>query len=86
MRKEEKEASCSMVEKKDEHVYLFETASADIKLVEKNMHDKDIIPQILLFHLQQGIEKLLKSLISSAGNRFPRVHDILNPGILPIHQ
>ncbi len=51
-------------------------ASADIKLVEKNMHDKDIIPQILLFHLQQGAEKLLKSLISAAGKKFPRAHDI----------
>lgn len=51
-------------------------ASVNIKLVEKNIDDKDIIPQILLFHLQQGAEKLLKSLISAEGKKFSRVHDI----------
>lgn len=65
-----------MVENKSEHIFLFEMASADIKLVEKNMRDKEIIPQILLFHLQQGAEKLLKSLISARGKKFPKVHDI----------
>lgn len=55
---------------------LLELASADLKLVEKNLYDREIRPQILLFHLQQAVEKLLKSLLAYHGIKFPKVHDI----------
>jgi len=65
-----------MVHKKEEHVFLFELACADLKLVEKNRGDADITPQLLLFHLQQAAEKFLKSLLSFNGIMFPKIHDI----------
>lgn len=59
-----------------EHDVLFELCDADLKLVEKNMHDKDIRKQLLLFHLQQAVEKFLKALLSFKNIKFPKVHDI----------
>lgn len=65
-----------MQAKKKEHSAFFELGCADLKLVEKNLGDKDIREQLLLFHLQQAAEKLLKSLLSLKQIKFPRVHDI----------
>lgn len=65
-----------MVNKKQEYLHLFEIACADLKLVEKNAADKDIHEYILLFHLQQAVEKLLKALLSYHQIEFPRTHDI----------
>lgn len=59
-----------------EHEALFTLALADLVLVEKNLGDPDIRPQILLFHLQQAAEKFLKALLSFSGLRFPRTHDL----------
>lgn len=59
-----------------EYEAFFDLALADLVLVEKNLKDPDIRPQILLFHLQQAAEKLLKALLSFRGLRFPRTHDI----------
>lgn len=64
------------MEIKEEYLILFELACADLKLVEKNLGDKDIRQQILLFHLQQATEKFLKSLLSLHHVKFPKIHDI----------
>lgn len=64
------------MESKEEYLTLFELGCADLKLVEKNLGDKDIRQQLLLFHLQQAIEKFLKSLLSLKKIKFPKVHDI----------
>jgi HEPN domain-containing protein len=61
---------------KREHEALFELAAADLILVAKNLGDPEIRPQLLFFHLQQAVEKFLKSLLSFYGQRFPRTHDI----------
>lgn len=61
---------------KREHEALFELAAADLILVAKNLGDPEIRPQLLFFHLQQAVEKFLKSLLSFYGQRFPRIHDI----------
>lgn len=63
-----------------EYEAFFDLALADLVLVEKNLKDPDIRPQILLFHLQQAAEKLLKALLSFRGLRFPG-HTIL-PNLL----
>lgn len=59
-----------------EHVALFELGCDDLKLVEKNVGDEDIRERLLLFHLQQAVEKFLKSLLSQKNIRFQKVHDI----------
>lgn len=51
-------------------------AEQDITLVRKNMDDDDIADETLLFHLQQAIEKALKSLLSSKKISFGKIHDI----------
>jgi HEPN domain-containing protein len=61
---------------KEEYRALFDLGCEDLKLVEKNLKDKEIREQILLFHLQQAVEKFLKSLISLNHVRFPKIHDI----------
>ena len=64
------------MESKEEYLALFELACADLKLVEKNLKDREIMEQILLFHLQQAVEKFLKSLLSFRHIEFPKVHDV----------
>jgi len=55
---------------KREHFALFELGRADLKLVERNLDDEEIRRQLLLFHLQQAVERFLKSLLSSKNVRF----------------
>jgi len=64
------------MENKEEYSALFELGCADLKLVEKNLKDKEIREQILLFHLQQAVEKFLKALLSFQHIEFPKIHDI----------
>jgi HEPN domain-containing protein len=61
---------------KEEYLALFELGRADLKLVEKNIKEKDIREQLLLFHLQQAVEKFLKALLSLHQVEFPRIHDL----------
>lgn len=61
---------------REEYLVLFELACADLKLVESTLENKDIREQLLLFHLQQAVEKFLKSLLSLQHIRFPKIHDI----------
>jgi len=59
-----------------EHEMLINLAEGDILLVKKNVGDEEIRENILLFHLQQAVEKLLKALLSWKNVVFPRTHDI----------
>ncbi len=59
-----------------EHLALFELGCADLKLVERNLNDEEISRQLLLFHLQQAVEKFLKTLLSSKQITFPKINDI----------
>ena len=61
---------------KEEYLALFELGCADLKLVEKNLQEKEIREQLLLFHLQQAVEKFLKALFSLRQVKFPKIHDI----------
>lgn len=60
----------------EEFENFFILACKDLKLVEKNLDDAEISQQILLFHLQQAVEKFLKALLSKKNIKFPRTHDI----------
>lgn len=64
-----------MINKK-EHEILYKLGIEDLKLVEKNVDDPDIRQQLLLFHLQQAVEKFLKALLSYLCIKYPKVHDI----------
>lgn len=64
------------MKKMQEFENFFELGVADLKLVEKNLNDQEIRQQLLLFHLQQAVEKFLKTLLSKANIKFPKVHDI----------
>lgn len=61
---------------KEEYLALFELGCADLKLVEKNLQEKEIREQLLLFHLQQAVEKFLKALLALRQVKFPRIHDL----------
>lgn len=64
------------MEAKEEYLAIFELGCADLKLVEKNLQDKEIREQLLLFHLQQAVEKFFKALLSFHNTKFPKIHDI----------
>jgi len=51
-------------------------AKGDFKIAEKNADDPEIDTEIIYFHLQQCVEKLLKSLLSLNNVDFPKIHDI----------
>lgn len=57
---------------------LFEKAKADFKaarILMDNVKDEDD-QSIILFHLQQAVEKSLKAILSHNNIEFPRTHDI----------
>lgn len=57
---------------------LFDKAKCDYSIALKIEGDNDIPGWIdgCCYHLQQGIEKLLKFMINTLGGRFDRTHDI----------
>jgi HEPN domain-containing protein len=57
---------------------LFKKADADLALVEHvlTLEDKPIDVDIIFFHLQQAVEKYLKTLVCFNGVHFEKIHDI----------
>ncbi len=51
-------------------------AKQDLVLVEQVINNPDVSDEIKHFHLQQSVEKALKSLLSFKGVQFPKTHDI----------
>ncbi len=51
-------------------------AKQDLVLVEQVINNPDVSDEIKYFHLQQSVEKALKSLLSFKGVQFPKTHDI----------
>lgn len=55
--------------------YWFNLADHDIEasliLIKENGH-----PEIIIYHLHQAIEKILKGLILKEGEKFPYIHDL----------
>lgn len=59
-----------------QHEVFLSKAKQDIKLVERVIDDPTIASEIKYFHLQQSVEKALKSLLSFKGIQFPKSHDL----------
>ena len=51
-------------------------AKQDFALVHEVMGNNNVAPEIMLFHIQQGVEKLIKALFSFHSVRFPKIHDL----------
>jgi HEPN domain-containing protein len=51
-------------------------ARQDISLVHEVMGNNNVAPEIMLFHIQQCVEKLIKALFSFHSVRFPKTHDL----------
>lgn len=61
--------------KQQYEVFLIK-AKQDLVLVEQVINNPDVSDEIKHFHLQQSVEKALKSLLSFKGVQFPKTHDI----------
>ncbi len=51
-------------------------AKQDIALVHEVIGNNNVAPEIMLFHIQQCVEKLIKVLFSFNSVRFPKTHDL----------
>ena len=51
-------------------------AKQDISLVHEVMGNNNVAPEIMLFHIQQSVEKLIKALFTFHSVRFPKTHDL----------
>jgi len=45
-------------------------------LVKKVINDDEIRKELVLFHIQQAVEKVIKAILSHKGIIFPKTHDI----------
>jgi len=61
--------------KQQYEVFLIK-AKQDLVLVEQVINNPDVASEIKYFHLQQSVEKALKSLLSLKGIQFPKTHDL----------
>lgn len=64
------------MDKLRQYEIFLKKAKGDYKIAEKNANDPEIDTEIIYFHLQQCVEKLLKSLLSLNNVDFPRIHDL----------
>ena len=61
-------------------------AKQDLTLVEKNIDDNEIAPEIIFFHLQQAVEKILKAILDFNGVVFKKTHDLFELAELAAEQ
>ncbi|MEW6096958.1 MAG: HEPN domain-containing protein [bacterium] len=59
-----------------EYEQLLELAKADLVLAKKVINDKEIRTELILFHIQQVVEKAIKAILSYNDVIFPKTHDI----------
>lgn len=57
-------------------VRLGRKARSDEIAIEKLADDPDVPDDLIGFHVQQALEKLLKAALTSAGSAPPRIHDL----------
>ena len=60
----------------EQHLIFIVKAKQDLVLVREVLDSNIIAPEILLFHLQQAVEKLIKSLLTYHSVKFPKTHDL----------
>ena len=51
-------------------------AEQDISLVHEVIGNSNVAPEIMLFHIQQCVEKLIKALFSYNSVQFSKTHDL----------
>lgn len=56
-------------------IYILK-AKQDLTLVKKNIDDNEIAMEIIFFHLQQAVEKILKAILDFNGVVFKKTHDL----------
>jgi len=56
---------------------LLRKAAADEALVEKVIDDHDIANELVGYHCQQAVEKLLKARLVDLGVNYPKTHNLL---------
>ncbi|HIJ94503.1 MAG TPA: HEPN domain-containing protein [Desulfuromonadales bacterium] len=60
----------------EQYLIFIVKAKQDLVLVREVLGSNTIAPEILLFHLQQAVEKLIKSLLTYNQVKFPKTHDL----------
>jgi HEPN domain-containing protein len=60
----------------EQHNVFILKAKQDISLVHEVIGNNNVAPEIMLFHIQQCVEKLIKALFSFNSVRFPKTHDL----------
>ena len=65
-----------MNRQREQAVVLLQRAQQDQTAVEELLHSERVTDEIVGFHCQQAIEKLLKALLSVLGVRLRRTHDL----------
>jgi len=60
----------------DHALLLLSKASADKLVLDKLADDSEIADDVIGFHAQQAIEKLLKAVLANRNVEYPRIHDI----------
>lgn len=60
----------------EQHKIFILKAEQDFALVREVMGNNKVAPEIMLFHIQQGVEKLVKALFTYRSIRFPKTHDL----------
>lgn len=61
---------------RDHALLLIGKAEADKLVVDKLADDSEVADDVIGFHAQQAVEKLLKAVLANSGVEYPRVHDI----------
>ena len=60
----------------DHALLLLSKARADKLVLDKLAGDSEIADDVIGFHAQQAVEKLLKAVLANRDVEYPRVHDI----------
>lgn len=60
----------------EQHRIFILKAEQDFALVREVLGNDKVAPEIILFHLQQAVEKLIKALFTCRSIRFPKTHDL----------
>jgi HEPN domain-containing protein len=60
----------------DHALLLLSKARADKLVLDKLADDSEIADDVIGFHAQQAVEKLLKAVLADRDVEYPRVHDI----------
>lgn len=60
----------------DHALLLLSKAQADKLVLDKLADDSEIADNVIGFHAQQAVEKLLKAIRANRQIEYPRVHDI----------